>query len=161
MSLFSQESEVLHSGAMMARVLAPGYILLVFCQIFIGIVRGCGHTFATMILSVVNLCGLRIIWLAALLPLFPFIFFFRFQCVFKCFLDWETCAKIDSKIRCIDEFWDRRRTALYLKSFLATKKGRRENGSQNFNFPVHPFSGYAARRRSSNTAKYMRWRYPR
>ena len=70
MSLFSQESEVLHSGAMMARVLAPGYILLVFCQIFIGIVRGCGHTFATMILSVVNLCGLRIIWLAALLPLF-------------------------------------------------------------------------------------------
>lgn len=71
MSLFSQESEVLHSGAMMARVLAPGYILLVFCQIFIGIVRGCGHTFATMILSVVNLCGLRIIWLAALLPLFP------------------------------------------------------------------------------------------
>ena len=34
MSLFSQEFEVLHSGAMMARVLAPGYILLVFCQIF-------------------------------------------------------------------------------------------------------------------------------
>ena len=71
MSLFSQEADVLHSGAMMARVLAPGYILLVFCQILIGTVRGCGHTFATMVLSVINLCGLRIVWLAALLPLFP------------------------------------------------------------------------------------------
>ena len=71
MSLFSQEADVLHNGAMMARVLAPGYILLVFCQILIGTVRGCGHTFATMVLSVINLCGLRIVWLAALLPLFP------------------------------------------------------------------------------------------
>ena len=41
------------------------------CQILIGTVRGCGHTFATMVLSVIDLCGLRIVWLAALLPLFP------------------------------------------------------------------------------------------
>lgn len=72
--LFTADPDVIHYGAMMGRVLGPGYVLLIICQIFIGTVRGAGDTFNTMLLSVLNLCGLRILWLAIMIPRFPSIY---------------------------------------------------------------------------------------
>lgn len=74
LSLFTDDQAAIAYGVMMARALAPGYILLIYCQIFIGTVRGAGDTFVTMVLSVLNLCGVRIIWLAIMLKFFNSIY---------------------------------------------------------------------------------------
>lgn len=74
LSLFTGDQAAIAYGVMMARALAPGYILLIYCQIFIGTVRGAGDTFVTMVLSVLNLCGVRIIWLAIMLKFFNSIY---------------------------------------------------------------------------------------
>ena len=58
----------------MGQVLGPGYILLITCQILIGTARGAGDTLSTMLLSILNLCGLRILWLTIMIPLFPSIY---------------------------------------------------------------------------------------
>jgi len=58
----------------MGQVLGPGYILLITCQILIGTARGAGDTFSTMLLSILNLCGLRILWLTIMIPFFPSIY---------------------------------------------------------------------------------------
>ena len=72
--LFTADPEVVHYGAMMGQVLGPGYILLITCQILIGTARGAGDTFSTMLLSILNLCGLRILWLTIMIPFFPSIY---------------------------------------------------------------------------------------
>lgn len=72
--LFTAAPEVVHYGAMMGQVLGPGYILLTTCQILIGTARGAGDTFSTMLLSILNLCGLRILWLTIMIPFFPSIY---------------------------------------------------------------------------------------
>jgi putative efflux protein, MATE family len=72
--LFTDNPEVIHYGVMMGRVLGPGYLLLITCQILIGTARGTGDTFPTMLLSIINLCGLRIIWLTIMLDRFPSIY---------------------------------------------------------------------------------------
>ena len=72
--LFTSDPEVVHFGAMMGQVLGPGYILLITCQILIGTARGAGDTLSTMLLSILNLCGLRILWLTIMIPLFQSIY---------------------------------------------------------------------------------------
>lgn len=72
--LFTSDPEVIHFGVMMGRVLGPGYILLITCQILIGTARGAGDTVNTMVMSVLNLCALRILWLTVMIPLFPSIY---------------------------------------------------------------------------------------
>lgn len=72
--LFTSEAEVIRYGTMMARILAPGYMLLTSCQILIGMARGTGNTFYTMLLFIFNLCGLRILWLTVMIPHFPSIY---------------------------------------------------------------------------------------
>lgn len=74
LKLFTPDEDVIRCGVMMAKVLGPGYFLLITCQILIGISRGAGHTLSTMILSTLNLCGLRILWLTIMIPLFPSIY---------------------------------------------------------------------------------------
>lgn len=74
LGLFTDNPEVIRYGVMMGQVLGPGYILLITCQILIGTARGAGHTFSTMLLSIINLCGLRILWLTVMIPLFPSIY---------------------------------------------------------------------------------------
>ncbi len=36
--------------------------------------QGLGDTFSTMLLSILNLCGLRILWLTIMIPFFPSIY---------------------------------------------------------------------------------------
>ncbi|MEG0687628.1 MAG: MATE family efflux transporter [Hungatella sp.] len=72
--LFTSDPAVIHYGVMMGRVLGPAYILLITCQTLIGVARGTGCTFSTMVMSIVNLCGLRVLWLTVMIPLFPSIY---------------------------------------------------------------------------------------
>ena len=58
----------------MGQVLGPGYILLITCQILIGTARGAGDTLSTMLLSILNLCGLRRLRLTLTRPLSPAIY---------------------------------------------------------------------------------------
>ncbi|MGB8453881.1 MAG: MATE family efflux transporter [Anaerocolumna sp.] len=74
LQLFTTDPEVIRYGTMMGQVLGPGYILLITCQILIGMARGTGDTFNTMLLSIINLCFLRIIWLTVMIPRFPSIY---------------------------------------------------------------------------------------
>lgn len=74
LSLFVHDPQVIRYGVMMGKVLGPGYFLLITCQILIGTARGAGETLSTMVLSILNLCGLRILWLAVMIPLFPSIY---------------------------------------------------------------------------------------
>ncbi|WMJ87458.1 MATE family efflux transporter [Anaerocolumna sp. MB42-C2] len=72
--LFTSDPAVIHYGVMMGQVLGPGYFLLVTCQILIGTARGAGDTLNTMLLSILNLCLFRIIWLTVMIPNFRSIY---------------------------------------------------------------------------------------
>lgn len=74
LALFTSDPEVIHYGVMMGQVLGPGYVLLITCQTLIGVARGAGSTFSTMVMSILNLCGLRVLWLTIMIPLFPSIY---------------------------------------------------------------------------------------
>ena len=68
LSVFCKEPDVLQYGVYMLRGMIPFYFLLAFVQVFSGIISGSGHSFATMLLMVSNMCGLRIVILWVLAP---------------------------------------------------------------------------------------------
>lgn len=57
--LFTKDPEVIAIGAKMARVSFPCYFIYVFLEIFAASTRGAGKAVPPMIITVVNMCGVR------------------------------------------------------------------------------------------------------
>lgn len=68
LKVFCKEPDVLYYGVYMLRGMIPFYFLLAFVQIFSGAVSGAGHSFASMVVMVSSMCGLRIVVLWLLAP---------------------------------------------------------------------------------------------
>lgn len=66
--LFSQDPEVIAVGVEMMHVLVPAYITYVCIEILSGVLRGCGDVRVPTLITVVCVCGLRILWLVAAVP---------------------------------------------------------------------------------------------
>ncbi len=67
--LFSSEEDVIIYGVRTITVLGGGYFLFTFNDILAGVIRGAGNATVPMIISIFNMCIVRILWLTILLPI--------------------------------------------------------------------------------------------
>ena len=56
-------------GQSFFHVLAPSYFTYVFIEILSGTIRGAGEALQPMLITCFGVCGLRILWIAAAVPL--------------------------------------------------------------------------------------------
>lgn len=70
-SIFSKTEEVIQAGLLMLRTLVPFYVLIGLVNILTGALRGAGKSLASMLLMVGNLCGIRMLWIFVMKPMFP------------------------------------------------------------------------------------------
>lgn len=67
--MFNSESEVIQCGIQILMITAPVYFIYVVIEVLSGTVRGAGASFISMVISISNLCILRVILLAIIVPL--------------------------------------------------------------------------------------------
>lgn len=68
--LVNNEPEVVAVGTVQLRILALTYWLLAVPEVLSGSIRGSGISVAPMIISMANMCLLRLVWLAVVMPIF-------------------------------------------------------------------------------------------
>lgn len=66
---FTGDETVIILGQDFLRVLAPSYFTYVFIEIFSGTIRGAGEALQPMLITCFGVCGLRILWIAAAVPM--------------------------------------------------------------------------------------------
>ena len=66
--LFSQDAAVISQGVQMMHFLVPAYITYICIEILSGALRGCGDVRVPTLITVFGVCGLRILWLLAVVP---------------------------------------------------------------------------------------------
>lgn len=69
--IFTPDSEIIYYGVKQARMVTMGYCFISTFQIMLGFIRGMGHSVAPMMLSIVNMCLLRVIYLLTIVKAFP------------------------------------------------------------------------------------------
>lgn len=69
--LFTKDPEVIRLGSQMARVSFPFYFVYVFLEVFASSVRGAGKALPPMLITVVNMCGVRTIILMTIMHFAP------------------------------------------------------------------------------------------
>lgn len=69
--LFTADADVISIGCDMLAAITPWYIVYVFIEILGGSLRGRGKVIVPVVITLVGVCVLRIIWLAAVLKLSP------------------------------------------------------------------------------------------
>lgn len=69
--VFSQDDAVMRQGVEMLHVLAPIYITYICIEILSGTLRGCGDVTVPTVITCFLVCGLRLVWLLAVVPLHP------------------------------------------------------------------------------------------
>ncbi|MBQ6949320.1 MAG: MATE family efflux transporter, partial [Firmicutes bacterium] len=69
-SLVNDEPDVIAIGAVQLRYLALTYWLLAIPEVLSGSIRGSGISLVPMIISMVGMCGFRLVWLAIVMPIF-------------------------------------------------------------------------------------------
>ena len=67
--LFTGDAEVVRLGANFFTILAPSYFTFVFIEIFSGAIRGAGESLQPMLITCFGVCGLRIVWLLFVVPI--------------------------------------------------------------------------------------------
>ncbi len=71
--IFSKDSEVVHYGVVMLKLLVPFYAFIAWSHILCGAFRGAGRAFSSMLIMVANLCGIRMFWVNIMTIFYPFI----------------------------------------------------------------------------------------
>lgn len=69
-SLFSKDSQVVASGTLFLRAMAPFYLLLTFTQVYSGALRAMGKTLTPMVISIGCFVVVRQIFLMVTMPIF-------------------------------------------------------------------------------------------
>lgn len=68
---FTGDEAVISIGQSFLRILGPSYFLFVFIEIFSGAIRGAGEALQPMLITTFGVCGLRVLWIFAAVPLLP------------------------------------------------------------------------------------------
>lgn len=68
LALFNDDPAVIAYGIRMVRVLAPTYIIFSASEVLAGVIRGSGKALPPMLSAMINMCGMRMLWLYAVLP---------------------------------------------------------------------------------------------
>ena len=91
LEIFSSDPGVISYGLKTMIVMVPFYLLLSAHQILMGTMRGAGKSMQTMLISVGNMCVLRVIYINLFVPLFP-----SFDAVMWCYpITWATTVLMD------------------------------------------------------------------
>jgi putative MATE family efflux protein len=69
--LFVEDQEVIGECVYLMRFLAPLYFLYIGGEIWCGAIRGTGETFKPMVLTLVTVCGFRMLWILFVFPRRP------------------------------------------------------------------------------------------
>ncbi len=69
LSLFTSDNNVISEGIIMMNFLVPFYLTYISIEILSGTIRGCGISFAPMMITVFGICGIRLAWLFSIVPL--------------------------------------------------------------------------------------------
>ena len=67
--LFTEDPEVVEIGVRMIMTLAPAYWIFGMSEVLGGFIRGAGKAVIPMSITIFTMCGLRMVWLYAVLPL--------------------------------------------------------------------------------------------
>lgn len=70
-SIFTDNAAVLEIAAKTMSIIAPFYLFFTFIEIYSCALRGMGDVFLPMIMTMVGICGFRIIWVLFVVPLAP------------------------------------------------------------------------------------------
>lgn len=91
LSIFSSDPGVIRYGMVTMRVLVWYYVVLAAHQILMGVMRGAGKSMETMLISVGNMCVLRMIYIKLVIPVLP-----SYEAVLWCYpLTWVTTILMD------------------------------------------------------------------
>lgn len=69
LAIFTTDQAVLENAQTAIRYIFPFYCLYAVNQVYIGVLRGMGHTFSPMAVTILCYCAFRIVWCSLLLPL--------------------------------------------------------------------------------------------
>lgn len=67
--IFTQDPNVVAVGVQLMHVLTPVYMTYISIEVLSGALRGCGDVRVPTLITVVFVCGLRVVWLAVMVPL--------------------------------------------------------------------------------------------
>lgn len=68
--MFTNDENVIQEGIHIIKIMAPFYFTHIWSMVYTGIMRGCGKSFAPMVLSIFFVCVFRILWVAVMTPIF-------------------------------------------------------------------------------------------
>ncbi len=69
--IFNSNPVVIEAGTTRILYICVPYFLIGLSEVFVGILRGTGHSLLPMIISVVGICGLRVAWIYTAFAWFP------------------------------------------------------------------------------------------
>lgn len=100
LEIFSSDPEVIKYGHITMSILVPFYWTMSIHQILMGSFRGAGKTMVAMLVTVGNMCVLRMLYINFLVPFFP-----TFEAVMWCYpITWFTTLIMDV-IYCLKVKW--------------------------------------------------------
>ena len=71
LGIYSSDAEVVAAGMVRLRIFTITYWTCGLMDVLSGVLRGMGASIAPMIVSVLGVCGLRVLWIYMVLPIFP------------------------------------------------------------------------------------------
>lgn len=90
-TIFSDEAEVVRYGTLTLRLIMPFFLMLPIHQVLMGTLRGAGKTTVSMMISVGNMCVLRMIYINLFVPFFP-----SYEAVMLCYpITWFGTSLLD------------------------------------------------------------------
>jgi len=69
--LFTDDANVISIAVQIQQLLVPSYVVFIFVIVLGGALRGMGHSFVPMLITLVGICLLRIVWIFAVVPRKP------------------------------------------------------------------------------------------
>lgn len=91
LEIFSSDSGVIRYGLITMYIMVPFYAILSIHQILMGTLRGAGKSMQTMLISVGNMCVLRIIYISMVVPMLH-----SYEAVIWCYpVTWITTVLMD------------------------------------------------------------------
>ena len=66
LSIYTESANVIEQGLKRLEIIATTYALCGMMDVMVGALRGIGYSFTPMIVSLVGVCGLRLVWLATI-----------------------------------------------------------------------------------------------
>ncbi|MBR0360671.1 MAG: MATE family efflux transporter [Clostridia bacterium] len=63
LSIYTNDAKAIEIGILRLNIMGSFYLLCGLMEVLVGIIRGMGHSFTTMIVSIIGVCGIRIVWI--------------------------------------------------------------------------------------------------